>query len=207
MGAREHQAEARHPRRLTRSGADPNFGRGESVSRPPLGGSVERNKKSKDPDMKKTVLVVDDSPTIRKIVQLCLKEQQIEVIERLRRLGGRREAPQVPARSGPRGHRHARAGRLSALRADQERRVRQRHGARRPARGRLRARRRRAPVRQRRRRPDHQALRRPHHPAHGQRPARHRAARLSAPARSGGPRQPRRAQGPAGRLPERRQPP
>ena len=41
---------------------------------------MKRNKKSKDPEMKKTVLVVDDSPTIRKIVQLCLKEQQIEVI-------------------------------------------------------------------------------------------------------------------------------
>lgn len=39
-----------------------------------------KRKKSKDPDMKKTVLVVDDSPTIRKIVQLCLREQQIEVI-------------------------------------------------------------------------------------------------------------------------------
>jgi len=41
---------------------------------------VKRNKKTKDPEMMKTVLVADDSPTIRKIVQLCLKEQQIEVI-------------------------------------------------------------------------------------------------------------------------------
>ena len=39
-----------------------------------------KRKKSKDPDMKKTVLVADDSPTIRKIVQLCLKEQQIEIV-------------------------------------------------------------------------------------------------------------------------------
>jgi PleD family two-component response regulator len=65
---------------LTLFGADPNFGQGAFVPRQPRAGGWVKRKKSKDPDMKKTVLVADDSPTIRKIVQLCLKEMQIEVV-------------------------------------------------------------------------------------------------------------------------------
>jgi CheY-like chemotaxis protein len=57
----------------------------------------QNQKKSKDPEMKKTVLVVDDSPTIRKIVQLCLKEQQIEVLS----AGGGAEAVEKLRKSMP----------------------------------------------------------------------------------------------------------